>query len=131
MIQHHHIDVHIAPDARHPAGGGVLPHFNAIRVVHPVGIISQPEGIRIQLIEEQLKVENLSNEERIRLSRQLAEAQNNLDKLMTDNRIKAANDATEAAKKAAEEAAKKAAEEAAKNAAQTQTPATTPAAPTQ
>ena len=60
-------------------------------------------NLAIQLIEEQLKVENLSNEERIRLSRQLAEAQNNLDKLMTDNRIKAANDATEAAKKAAEE----------------------------
>ena len=39
--------------------------------------------------------------------------------------------AEEEAKKAAEEAAKKAAEEAAKNAAQTQTPATTPAAPTQ
>ena len=60
-------------------------------------------NLAIQLIEEQLKVENLSNEERIRLSRQLAEAQNNLNKLMTDNRIKAANDATEAAKKAAEE----------------------------
>ena len=39
--------------------------------------------------------------------------------------------AEEEAKKAAEEAAKKAAEEAAKNAAQTQTPATTPTAPTQ
>ena len=39
--------------------------------------------------------------------------------------------AEEEAKKAEEEAAKKAAEEAAKNAAQTQTPATTPAAPTQ
>ena len=39
--------------------------------------------------------------------------------------------AEEEAKKAAEEAAKKAAEEAAKNAAQTQTPATTPATPTQ
>lgn len=63
----------------------------------------QSADLAVALIQEQLKVENLSNEERIRLSRQLAEAQNNLNKLMTDNRIKAANDATEAAKKAAEE----------------------------
>ena len=50
-----------------------------------------------------MRVENLSNDERIKLSKQLADARNNLNKLMTDNRIKAANDATEAAKKEAAE----------------------------
>ena len=73
-------------------------------------------NLAIQLIEEQLKVENLSDNERIKLSQKLAEAQNNLNKLMTDNRIKAANDATEAARKAAEEQEKLAKEAAEKEA---------------
>ena len=73
-------------------------------------------NLAIQLIEEQLKVENLSDNERIKLSQKLAEAQNNLNQLMTDNRIKAANDATEAARKAAEEQEKLAKEAAEKEA---------------
>lgn len=63
----------------------------------------QSADLAIALIEEQMRVENLSNDERIKLSKQLADARNNLNKLMTDNRIKAANDATEAAKKEAAE----------------------------
>lgn len=63
----------------------------------------QSADLAIALIEEQMRVENLSNDERIKLSKQLADARNNLNKMMTDNRIKAANDATEAAKKEAAE----------------------------
>lgn len=63
----------------------------------------QSADLAVALVQEQLKVEGLSDNERIKLSQKLAEAQNNLNKLMTDNRIKAANDATEAARKAAEE----------------------------
>ena len=63
----------------------------------------QSADLAVALIQEQLKVDGLSDNERIKLSQKLAEAQNNLNKLMTDNRIKAANDATEAARKAAEE----------------------------
>lgn len=76
----------------------------------------QSADLAVALIQEQLKVENLSDNERIKLSQKLAEAQNNLNKLMTDNRIKAANDATEAAKKAAEEQEKLAKEAADKEA---------------
>lgn len=76
----------------------------------------QSADLAIALIQEQLKVENLSDNERIKLSQKLAEAQNNLNKLMTDNRIKAANDATEAARKAAEEQEKLAKEAAEKEA---------------
>lgn len=74
----------------------------------------QSADLAIALIEEQMRVENLSNDERIKLSKQLADARNNLNKMMTDNRIKAANDATEAAKKEAaeqERLAKEAAEQ--------------------
>lgn len=63
----------------------------------------QSADLAIALIEEQMRVENLSNDERIKLSKQLADARNNLNKMMTDNRIKAANEATEAAKKEAAE----------------------------
>jgi hypothetical protein len=76
----------------------------------------QSADLAVALIQEQLKVEGLSDNERIKLSQKLAEAQNNLNKLMTDNRIKAANDATEAAKKAAEEQEKLAKEAAEKEA---------------
>ena len=76
----------------------------------------QSADLAVALIQEQLKVEGLSDNERIKLSQKLAEAQNNLNKLMTDNRIKAANDATEAARKAAEEQEKLAKEAAEKEA---------------
>lgn len=76
----------------------------------------QSADLAVALIQEQLKVEGLSDNERIKLSQKLAEAQNNLNKLMTDNRIKAANDATEAARKAAEEQEKLAKEAADKEA---------------
>lgn len=76
----------------------------------------QSADLAIALIQEQLKVEGLSDNERIKLSQKLADAQNNLNKLMTDNRIKAANDATEAARKAAEEQEKLAKEAAEKEA---------------
>ena len=74
----------------------------------------QSADLAIALIEEQMRVENLSNDERIKLSKQLADARNNLNKMMTDNRIKAANDATEAARKASEEQEKLAKEAAEK-----------------
>lgn len=76
----------------------------------------QSADLAVALIQEQLKVEGLSDNERIKLSQKLAEAQNNLNKLMTDNRIKAANDATEAARKATEEQDKLAKEAAEKEA---------------
>jgi hypothetical protein len=76
----------------------------------------QSADLAVALVQEQLKVEGLSDNERIKLSQKLAEAQNNLNKLMTDNRIKAANDATEAARKAAEEQEKLAKEAAEKEA---------------
>lgn len=76
----------------------------------------QSADLAVALIQEQLKVEGLSDNERIKLSQKLAEAQNNLNKLITDNRIKAANDATEAARKAAEEQEKLAKEAAEKEA---------------
>lgn len=76
----------------------------------------QSADLAVALIQEQLKVEGLSDNERIKLSQKLAEAQNNLNKLMTDNRIKAANDATEAARKATEEQEKLAKEAAEKEA---------------
>ena len=89
--------------ARYEKGEIGKEDFEAKKAAIEQRYAEQSADLAVALIQEQLKVENLSNEERIRLSRQLAEAQNNLDKLMTDNRIKAANDATEAAKKAAEE----------------------------
>lgn len=89
--------------ARYEKGETNKEDFEAKKAEIEQRYAEQSADLAVALIEEQLKVENLSNEERIRLSRQLAEAQNNLDKLMTDNRIKAANDATEAAKKEAEE----------------------------
>lgn len=76
----------------------------------------QSADLAVALIQEQLKVEGLSDNERIKLSQKLAEAQNNLNKLITDNRIKAANDATEAARKEAEEQEKLAKEAAEKEA---------------
>ena len=89
--------------ARYEKGEIGKEDFEAKKAAIEQRYAEQSADLAVALIQEQLKVENLSNEERIRLSRQLAEAQNNLNKLMTDNRIKAANDATEAAKKAAEE----------------------------
>ena len=88
---------------RYEQGAITKEQFEAKKAEIEQRYAEQSADLAVALIQEQLKVENLSNEERIRLSRQLAEAQNNLNKLMTDNRIKAANDATEAAKKAAEE----------------------------
>lgn len=88
---------------RYEQGAITKEQFEAKKAEIEQRYAEQSADLAIALIEEQMRVENLSNDERIKLSKQLADARNNLNKMMTDNRIKAANDATEAAKKEAAE----------------------------
>ena len=101
---------------RYEQGAITKEQFEAKKAEIEQRYAEQSADLAVALIQEQLKVEGLSDNERIKLSQKLAEAQNNLNKLMTDNRIKAANDATEAARKAAEEQEKLAKEAAEKEA---------------
>lgn len=101
---------------RYEQGTITKEQFEAKRAEIEQRYAEQSADLAVALIQEQLKVEGLSDNERIKLSQKLAEAQNNLNKLMTDNRIKAANDATEAARKSAEEQEKLAKEAAEKEA---------------
>lgn len=101
---------------RYEQGAITKEQFEAKKAEIEQRYAEQSADLAVALIQEQLKVEGLSDNERIKLSQKLAEAQNNLNKLMTDNRIKAANDATEAARKAAEEQEKLAKEAAEKDA---------------
>lgn len=89
--------------ARYEKGVISKEQFEAKRAEIEQRYAEESANLAIQLIEEQMRVENLSNDEHIKLSKQLADARNNLNKMMTDNRIKAANEATEAAKKEAAE----------------------------
>lgn len=101
---------------RYEQGAITKEQFEAKKAEIEQRYAEQSADLAVALIQEQLKVEGLSDNERIKLSQKLAEAQNNLNKLMTDNRIKAANDATEAARKATEEQEKLAKEAAEKEA---------------
>jgi len=88
---------------RYEKGAITKEQFEAKKAEIEQRYAEQSADLAVALIQEQLKVEGLSDNERIKLSQKLAEARNNLNKMMTDNRIKAANDATEAAKKEAAE----------------------------